>query len=276
MFRNKKTSTHYSSFITHIQILSSQVMANSLPHDTITPFDDPKKPKKEQIAEMFDNIAGCYDRLNHVLSAGIDVNWRKKAINHLQEDKPERILDVATGTGDMAIMACELLKPQKIVGIDISEQMLELGRKKVEKEGLASVIDLQSGDSETIKFADNSFDAVMVAFGVRNFEKLENGLKEMLRVLKPGGKLVVLEFSRPRIKIFRSLYNLYMGIVAPEVARWFSQNKKAYQYLNQSAKLFPERQAFVDILTNSGYSNTSFKPLSAGICCIYIGQKFAS
>jgi len=251
-------------------------MANSLPHDTITPFDDPKKTKKEQIAEMFDNIAGCYDRLNRVLSAGIDVNWRKKAINHLQEDKPELILDVATGTGDMAIMACELLKPQKIVGIDISEQMLELGRKKVEKEGLASIIDLQSGDSETIKFAENSFDAVMVAFGVRNFEKLENGLKEMLRVLRPGGKLVVLEFSRPRIKIFRSLYNLYMGIVAPEVARWFSQNKKAYQYLNQSAKLFPERQAFVDILTNSGYSNTSFKPLSAGICCIYIGQKFAS
>ncbi|MFI5185705.1 MAG: bifunctional demethylmenaquinone methyltransferase/2-methoxy-6-polyprenyl-1,4-benzoquinol methylase UbiE [Chitinophagales bacterium] len=249
-------------------------MANSLPHDNITPFKDSGKTKKEQIAQMFDNIAGCYDRLNRVLSAGIDVNWRKKTIRQLQGDKPGRILDVATGTGDMAIIACGLLRPEKIIGIDISEQMLELGRKKVEKEGLTSIIELQTGDSETIKFADNSFDAVMVAFGVRNFERLENGLKEMLRVLKPGGKLVVLEFSRPRIKIFRSLYSLYMGIVAPEVARWFSQNKKAYQYLNQSAKLFPERQAFVNILRNSGYSNTSFKPLSAGICCIYIGQKF--
>jgi len=222
---------------------------------------------------MFNNIASCYDRLNHVLSAGIDVNWRKKAISQLKKDKPKKILDVATGTADMAIIASRILKPEKIMGIDISEQMLYFGREKIEKEGLTSIIQLQTGDSETINFADNSFDAVMVAFGVRNFENLENGLKEMLRVLKPGGKLVVLEFSRPRIKIFRSLYNLYMGIVAPEIARWFSQNKKAYQYLNQSARLFPERQVFVDILKIAGYSDTSFKPLSAGICCIYLGKK---
>ncbi len=261
---------------THVQILPSPAMTEGLPHDNVTPFNDPGKTKKEQVAHMFDNIAGSYDRLNHVLSAGIDIGWRKKAILQLKKDKPQRILDVATGTGDMAIMSYGLLKPEKIVGIDISEQMLELGKKKVEKQGLTSSIDLQRGDSETIKFADNSFDAVMVAFGVRNFENLEMGLKEMLRVLKPGGKLVVLEFSRPRIKIFRSLYNLYMGIAAPEIARWFSQNKKAYQYLNQSAKLFPERQAFVDILKSTGYSNTSFKPLSAGICCIYIGKKSVS
>jgi demethylmenaquinone methyltransferase/2-methoxy-6-polyprenyl-1,4-benzoquinol methylase len=250
-------------------------MPSSLPHDNVTPFNDPEKTKKEQVAEMFDNVAGGYDRLNRVLSAGIDINWRKKAISTLRNDKPERILDVATGTGDMAILACAILKPQKIIGIDISDQMLEFGRKKVEKEGLTQFIQLQKGDSETINFPDNSFDAVMVAFGVRNFENLEKGLKEMLRVLKPDGKLIVLEFSRPRTKIFRNLYNLYMGIVAPEVARWFSQNKKAYQYLNKSAKLFPERQAFADILKNAGYSNTSFKPLSAGICCIYTGQKFA-
>jgi demethylmenaquinone methyltransferase/2-methoxy-6-polyprenyl-1,4-benzoquinol methylase len=248
-------------------------MANSLPHDSVTPFGDPKKTKKEQIAQMFDNIAGRYDRLNRVLSAGIDLNWRKKAISQLKKDKPKKILDVATGTADMAIIACRILKPEKIIGIDISGQMLEFGAKKVEKEGLTDFIQLQIGDSETINFADNSFDAVMVAFGVRNFENLDNGLKEMLRVLKPGGKLVVLEFSRPRIKIFRSLYNLYMGIVAPEVARWFSRNKKAYQYLNQSARLFPERQVFVDILNNAGYSDTSFKLLSAGICCIYLGKK---
>jgi demethylmenaquinone methyltransferase/2-methoxy-6-polyprenyl-1,4-benzoquinol methylase len=251
-------------------------MATGLPHDNVMPFNDPDKSKKQQMAEMFDRIAGRYDVTNRVLSAGIDIKWRKKAILQLKKDMPKQILDVATGTSDMAIISYKLLKPEKITGIDISEQMLKLGRKKIEKEGLTSVIELQTGDSETINFADDSFDAVTVAFGVRNFENLERGLKEMFRVLKPGGKLIVLEFSRPRIKIFRSLYNLYMSIIAPEVARWFSQNKKAYQYLNQSAKLFPERQNFVDILNSSGYSNTSFKPLSAGICCIYIGEKLVS
>jgi demethylmenaquinone methyltransferase/2-methoxy-6-polyprenyl-1,4-benzoquinol methylase len=251
-------------------------MTESLPHDSIKPYDDPGKAKKEQVAEMFDNIAGRYDLLNRVLSAGIDLSWRKKAIKELKKDNPQTILDVATGTADMAILEARLLNPQKIVGIDISGQMLELGRKKVEKEGVSKLIELHLADSEAINFPDNSFEAVTVAFGVRNFEHLENGLKEMLRVLKPGGKLVVLEFSRPRIKFFRSLYNLYMGIVAPEVARWFSRNKKAYQYLNQSAKLFPERQDFINILKRVGYSDTYYKPLSAGICCIYCGRKFLS
>ena len=222
---------------------------------------------------MFDRVANRYDVMNRLLSAGIDIKWRKKAILQLKNDKPKQILDVATGTCDMAIISYKLLRPEKITGIDISGEMLKVGRKKIEKEGLTSVIELQTGDSETINFADNSFDAVTVAFGVRNFENLESGLKEMLRVLKPGGKLIVLEFSRPRTKIFRSLYNLYMSIVAPEVARWIARNKKAYQYLNQSANLFPERQDFVDILNRTGFSNTSFKPLSAGICCIYIGEK---
>jgi len=248
-------------------------MADRLPHDNVTPFDDPDRSKKEQVAEMFDRVANRYDVMNRLLSAGIDIKWRKKAILQLKNDKPKQILDVATGTCDMAIISYRLLRPEKITGIDISGEMLKVGRKKIEKEGLTSVIELQTGDSETINFADNSFDAVTVAFGVRNFENLESGLKEMLRVLKPGGKLIVLEFSRPRTKIFRSLYNLYMSIVAPEVARWISRNKKAYQYLNQSANLFPERQNFVEILNRTGYSNTSFKPLSAGICCIYIGEK---
>jgi demethylmenaquinone methyltransferase/2-methoxy-6-polyprenyl-1,4-benzoquinol methylase len=166
-----------------------------------------------------------------------------------------------------------LLRPEQVIGIDISEQMLDIGKKKVEKEGLGEKIQLQLGDSETIKFPANTFDAVMVAFGVRNFENLEEGLKEMLRVLKPGGRLVILEFSRPRIKLFRVLCKLYMGIVAPEIARWFTQNKKAYQYLNQSASLFPDRQNFVDILINAGYTEALFKPLSAGICSIYCGRK---
>jgi demethylmenaquinone methyltransferase/2-methoxy-6-polyprenyl-1,4-benzoquinol methylase len=248
-------------------------MRKSLPHDSVKPFGDSTKTKKEQVAEMFDALADRYDLMNRMLSCGIDVKWRKKAIEQLKTDQPQQVLDVATGTADMAIIAWQQLRPEKVIGIDISEQMLEIGRKKVEKERLTHFIQLQTGDSETINFTDDSFDAVMVAFGVRNFEHLENGLSEMLRVLRPGGKLVVLEFSRPRTIIFRSLYNLYMSIVAPEVARWFSQNKKAYQYLNQSAKLFPDRQKFVDILNRTGYSDTSFKSLSAGICCIYVGKK---
>ena len=179
---------------------------------------------------------------------------------------------MATGTADMAIMACRLLKPEMITGIDLSAGMLELGRKKIEKEGLASIIQLLKGDGEAINFPDNSFDAVTVAFGVRNFENLENGLKEMLRVLKPGGKLAVLEFSKPKPG-FRNLYNLYMGIVAPEVARWFRQNKDAYRYLNRSSNAFPDRQHFTDILNRVGFSNTECKPLSFGICCIYSGRK---
>lgn len=222
---------------------------------------------------MFDGIAGNYDALNRFLSARTDIGWRKKAIRKLKKDNPRQILDVATGTADMAILACKILNPEKITGIDISEGMLASGQKKIEKEGLTGKIQLHTGDSETINYADNTFDAVMVAFGVRNFESLENGLAEMLRVLKPGGRLVVLEFSKPRWKIVKGFYNLYMGIVAPQVARWFRQNKQAYQYLNKSANAFPDRHLFTDILKKVGYSDTEFQPLSLGICCIYAGRK---
>jgi demethylmenaquinone methyltransferase / 2-methoxy-6-polyprenyl-1,4-benzoquinol methylase len=248
-------------------------MSNPLPHDHITPFKDSEKTKKEQVAEMFDRIADRYDFMNRFLSARTDIGWRKKAIRILKKDKPQLILDIATGTGDMALMAYKMLKPAKIVGIDISAQMLEVGRKKIEKEGLGDKIELQGGDSETINFAENTFDAVMAAFGVRNFENLEKGLTEMLRVLKPGGQLVILEFSTPKRKAVRGLYNLYMGIVAPQVARWFRQNKEAYQYLNESSNAFPDRQLLVDILNKIGYSDTRFKSLSLGICCIYTGRK---
>lgn len=248
-------------------------MSNPLPHDHITPFKDSSKPKKEQVAEMFDRIAGRYDFMNRFLSARTDIGWRKKAIRILEKNKPQLILDIATGTGDMALMAYKMLKPAKVIGIDISAQMLDVGRKKIEKEGLGDKIELQSGDSETINFAENTFDAVMAAFGVRNFENLEKGLTEMLRVLKPGGQLVILEFSTPKQKAVRGLYNLYMGIVAPQVARWFRQNKEAYQYLNESSNAFPDRQLLVDILNKIGYSDTRFKSLSLGICCIYTGRK---
>ena len=248
-------------------------MSNPLPHDHIIPFKGSGKSKKEQVADMFDRIAGRYDQMNRFLSARTDLRWRKKAIRLLKKDAPRYLLDVATGTGDMALLAWKILSPERIEGIDISESMLEIGRKKVEKERLADKIHLQAGDSEAINFADNTFDAVMVAFGVRNFENLEKGLAEMRRVLKPGGRLMVLEFSRPRRRVVKSLYNLYMGIVAPQVARWFRQNKEAYQYLCESANAFPDRQLFTDILKKVGYTDTGFRPLTLGICCIYSGRK---
>lgn len=248
-------------------------MSEKLPHDYIIPYKDSDKNKKEQVAEMFDRIAPQYDFLNHFLSAGIDTGWRKKAIKRLKTDDPKTILDIATGTADMAILACHILDPDRIEGIDISAQMLERGKKKVDKEGLSSKIHLQIGDSEAINFSSNTFDGGMVAFGVRNFENLEKGLAEIHRVLKPGARLVILEFSKPKYWGMNSLYNLYMKIVAPKMAGWFSKNKEAYDYLCESAKAFPERQNFVNILNSIGFSDTSFKPLSLGICCIYTGRK---
>lgn len=250
-------------------------MSKPLPHDHIKPDANSGKNKKQQVEEMFDTIADRYDFMNRFLSAGIDISWRKKAILQLKKHNPKQILDVATGTADMAIMACRLLAPEKVTGIDLSGGMLELGRKKVEKEGLTHKIELLKGDGETINFPDNSFDAIVVAFGVRNFENLESGLREMLRVLKEDGVLVILEFSRPRRSFFRNLYNLYLGIVAPEVARWFRQNKKAYRYLCASSKAFPDRQQFIDILIKTGFSAAEYKPLSFGICCIYSGRKLS-
>jgi len=245
---------------------------NQFPHDNIKPFEGAGE-KKQQVSEMFDEIAPRYDFMNRFLSVGIDVGWRIKAIRQFKKENPQHLLDVATGTADMAIRACKMLSVQQVTGIDISENMLSYGRQKIEKEGLADRINLQKGDSEQIQFADHTFDGVMVAFGVRNFQNLEKGLSEIFRVMKPGAKLVVLEFSQPRIPGVRSLYNFYMSLVAPQVASLFRQNKKAYQYLNESAKAFPDRGRFISILNNIGYTNTSFKPLSLGICCIYIGKK---
>ena len=222
---------------------------------------------------MFDDISGKYDFLNRFLSAGIDIKWRRKALKQLIALQPKTLLDVATGTADVAIMASTVLNPDKIVGIDISNGMLDIGRKKIEKFGLGNKIELLNGDSETIKFDDNSFDAVTVAFGVRNFENLEKGLSEIKRVMKPGGKLVVLEFSRPKMFGVKSLYNLYMNVVAPGAGKLFSKNRNAYKYLNHSIKKFPEGKNFTFILDNLGYKNTFCKPLSLGICSIYCGEK---
>ena len=182
-------------------------------HDNVVPQAGSQAQKKEQVADMFDNIAFRYDLLNRLLSGGIDISWRKKALSLLKDIAPENLLDVATGTGDVAIMAAKMLNPSSITGIDISEGMLQLGRKKVEQAGLADKIKLEKGDSETIKYSDNSFEAVTVAFGVRNFQNLEKGLAEIYRVLKPGGKLVVLEFSTPKNKIVKAFYNIYICLL---------------------------------------------------------------
>jgi demethylmenaquinone methyltransferase/2-methoxy-6-polyprenyl-1,4-benzoquinol methylase len=242
-------------------------------HDEVVPYHDSGLNKKEQVADMFNSIAHRYDFMNRFLTAGIDVRWRKKAISQLKDLAPQKILDVATGTGDVAIMTWQMLKPAKIIGIDISEGMLELGRKKLEKAGLSDKIELQKGDSEVIRFEDNSFDAVTVAFGVRNFQHLEKGLKEMLRVLRPGGKLVVLEFSKSKNPFFAALCNFYMNVITPAIGSLFAKNKDAYQYLNDSVQAFPEGQTFLTIMNEAGFTQTYLKTLSFGICTIYCGSK---
>ncbi|HMO31745.1 MAG TPA: bifunctional demethylmenaquinone methyltransferase/2-methoxy-6-polyprenyl-1,4-benzoquinol methylase UbiE [Lacibacter sp.] len=248
-------------------------MSDSYLHDQVVPDTGSEKTKKQQVADMFDSIAPRYDFMNRFLSAGIDVRWRKKALQLLQPLQPKRILDVATGTADVAIMAARLLHPEKITGIDISEQMLAGGRMKVADKALGNMIELQNGDSETINFPDATFDAVTVAFGVRNFENLEKGLREIHRVLKPGGRLVVLEFSKPKLPGVQQAYNLYMRLVAPGLAGALSKNRKAYQYLNDSIQAFPEGKDFVAVLQKTGFQQTTCKALTFGICSIYTGDK---
>lgn len=242
-------------------------------HDSVVPDKASTQSKKEQVAGMFDDIAYRYDFLNRFLSGGLDVGWRKKALGYLKELQPKKMLDVATGTADVAIMASALLKPNLIVGIDISDGMLEIGRKKIAKLRLQNTIELLNGDSETINFENDSFDAVTVAFGVRNFQNLEKGIAEIFRVLRPGGKLVVLEFSKPKLPLVKSFYNLYMKVVTPNMGKLFSKNRSAYQYLDESIRKFPEGQNFIKILDDTGYTNTQCKPLSLGICSIYCGEK---
>lgn len=242
-------------------------------HDNIIPYKDSKLGKKQQVETMFDRIAFRYDFLNRFLTAGVDVWWRKRMIRQLKNINPQNILDVATGTGDVALLTYKLLQPKQITGIDISEGMLQLGREKIKKAGLQNEIQLIQADSEKLPFEDATFDAITVAFGVRNFEHLERGLAEMLRVLKPGGRLAVLEFSQPKNKFFRAFCNFYNNIIVPGAGRLFAKNKEAYSYLNRSAKAFPEREALTSILTGIGYKKVFYKPLSLGICCRYGAEK---
>jgi len=242
-------------------------------HDTIVPYQDSNQNKKDQVAGMFDQIAFRYDLLNRFLSGGIDIYWRKQAVKELTPLKPKLILDVATGTADVALMSWKYLHPEKIIGIDISEGMLQLGRDKIAKLLLSNYIELKQGDSEAIIYPDNTFDAITVAFGVRNFQNLEKGLEEMFRVLKPGGKAVILEFSKPRQPVFRGFYNIYMNTICPGIGKWLTKNREAYQYLHNSVKAFPQGETFLHILQKVGFSETSLKRLSLGICTIYCGRK---
>lgn len=228
--------------------------------------------KKEQVAEMFDNISQRYDLLNHLLSLSIDKGWRKKVVRLVSAKEPKLILDVATGTADLAI-ALEKAHPEKITGIDISAGMLEVGRRKVAGKGLSQMITLEQADSENLPFGDGTFDAITVAFGVRNFENLEKGLSEMYRVLKPGGHLLVLEFSQPQGFPMKQLYNFYFKNILPTVGKIVSKDSRAYTYLPESVQAFPHGQAFMDIMANCGYKKGVRIPLTFGIASIYEGIK---
>lgn len=239
---------------------------------SVVPYKDAQADKKSQVAQMFNSIAGKYDFLNHFLSAGIDIYWRKQAVKVMAQNKPALLLDIATGTGDFAIEALRL-NPQKIIGIDISEGMLAVGQEKLKKKNLTDKIELQLGDSENLAFASNTFDGTMAAFGVRNFENLPQGLSEMYRVLKPGGRIVVLEFSKPRAFPFKQVYNFYFKNILPVFGKLISKDQSAYTYLPESVQAFPDGQEFINILQQVGFKNTQWHSLTFGISSIYTGLK---
>ena len=242
-------------------------------NNEVTPYQKEDTGKKEQVAEMFDNIAGSYDFLNHFLSLGIDNIWRKKAIDQLKGRSVKTMLDVATGTGDFALMALKRLNADIITGIDISEGMLKVGLQKIEEKGLSQKIHLQYGDSENMPFENDRFDAITVAYGVRNFENLLKGLKEMHRVLAIEGKAVILEFSNPKKFPVKQAFSLYFKYILPGIGKIVSKDNRAYTYLPESVKAFPEGEAFLKILKEAGFSKVQQIPLTGGITTIYIGEK---
>jgi demethylmenaquinone methyltransferase/2-methoxy-6-polyprenyl-1,4-benzoquinol methylase len=238
----------------------------------VKPYGNSDKSKKEEVAEMFNNISKKYDFLNHFLSLGIDKIWRKKAIKKLREIQPKRILDIATGTGDFAIASLKL-NPTEVVGIDISAGMLEVGREKMKARHFDSIITMTLGDSEALPFEDNYFDALTVGFGVRNFEHLEIGLAEMLRVIRVGGKVIILEFSKPKKFPIKQGYGFISKYIIPFFGKRISKDEKAYAYLPESIAAFPEGQEMIDILTKLGYKDVEAELVSGGIATIYSGVK---
>jgi demethylmenaquinone methyltransferase/2-methoxy-6-polyprenyl-1,4-benzoquinol methylase len=237
----------------------------------VKPYNSDKS-KKEEVAQMFNNISANYDFLNHFLSLGIDHIWRKKAVKELKSIQPKKLLDIATGTGDFAI-ACLKLQPEKIIGLDISSGMLEVGKQKMIKRKHDHIISMQLGDSENLPYADGEFDGLTVGFGVRNFENLEKGLGEMLRVLRPGGKAVILEFSKPKAFPIKQLFNFYSKYFIPFFGKRISKDERAYAYLPESVATFPEGKEMQAVMEKVGYTNVKIIPLTGGISSIYVGSK---
>ncbi|WP_120199561.1 bifunctional demethylmenaquinone methyltransferase/2-methoxy-6-polyprenyl-1,4-benzoquinol methylase UbiE [Ichthyenterobacterium magnum] len=238
----------------------------------VTPYKDSDLNKKQQVTQMFDNISKEYDGLNRVISFGIDIKWRNKVVDIVTKTKPETILDIATGTGDLAISLIKT-NAKAITGLDISDGMLEVGRQKIAKKNLDHVIKMVIGDSENLPFEDNTFDAITVAFGVRNFENLEKGLSEIHRVLKPNGIFVILETSVPTKTPFKQGYTMYTKYILPTIGRLFSKDKSAYQYLSDSASVFPFGEALNNILRKIGFNNVEDKPQTFGVATIYAAYK---
>ena len=243
-----------------------------MPKIEVKPYNQVDKSKKQEVAEMFDNISARYDFLNHFLSLGIDKIWRRKAINQLRSIPVKKIIDIATGTGDFAIAALKL-NPEEVIGLDISAGMLAVGEQKMRKNKLDSIIKMQLGDSENIPYDSNYFDALTVGFGVRNFENLELGLAEMLRVLKPGGKAVILEFSKPKRFPIKQIFGFYSRYFIPFFGKRISKDAQAYSYLPESVAAFPEGKDFEEILHKIGYKNIESTLVSGGIATIYAGIK---
>ena len=238
----------------------------------IKPYKDSELGKKEQVAQMFDTISKNYDGLNRIISLGIDIKWRKEVVEIVGKNNPKQILDIATGTGDLALMMSKLA-PERIVGLDISEGMLEVGKQKIAKARLSDKIEMIVGDSEEMPFSDHTFDAITVSFGVRNFANLDKGIKEFARVLKPTGVLVILETSNPTKFPFKQGYKLYTNLFLPIIGKLFSKDKVAYSYLSESANSFPFGQAFNNILEKNGFKHTEHKPVTFGVATIYTARK---
>lgn len=238
----------------------------------IKPYKDSELGKKEQVAQMFDTISKNYDGLNRIISLGIDIKWRKEVVEIVGKNNPKQILDIATGTGDLALMMSKLA-PERIVGLDISEGMLEVGKQKIAKARLSDKIEMIVGDSEEMPFSDHTFDAITVSFGVRNFANLDKGIKEIARVLKTTGVLVILETSNPTKFPFKQGYKLYTNLFLPIVGKLFSKDKVAYSYLSESANSFPFGRAFNNILEKNGFKHTEHKPVTFGVATIYTARK---
>ncbi|MFT6807299.1 MAG: demethylmenaquinone methyltransferase/2-methoxy-6-polyprenyl-1,4-benzoquinol methylase [Saprospiraceae bacterium] len=257
----------------HIYLFKFDVLIQPMNKSkTVTPYGDGAS-KKAQIEKMFDNVAWRYDILNRALSMGVDIAWRKKLIKQLKSYNPSHILDMATGTADLAVMAARKIPGSHITGIDLSTNMIKMGLKKVVKKDLKTQVTLKTGDSENIQHENDTFDASMVAFGVRNFENLELGLSELYRVSKPGAPLFILEFSKPTIFPIKQLFNLYFNMILPVIGKVFSKDQSAYRYLYESVQAFPDYGEMQKIMEGIGFKNCRWESLSFGICCLYVGEK---